>query len=33
MKSNGLFPGLAMPIDTKSHQRSVFVYLSFEHPY
>jgi hypothetical protein len=28
-----IVPGLAVPVDTKSHQKAVLVYLSFEHPY
>ena len=28
-----IVPGVAVPYDTRSHERSVFVYLSFEHPY
>ena len=28
-----IVPGLAIPIDTRSHEKSVLVYLSFEHPY
>ena len=28
-----IVPGLAMPVDTRAHQRSLFLYLSFEHPY
>jgi hypothetical protein len=26
-------PGLAVPMDTRSHQRSAFLYLSFENPF
>ncbi len=26
-------PGIAMPIDLKTHQRSMYLYMSFEHPY
>ena len=28
-----IVPGVAVPVDTRSHQKSVLVYLSFEHPY
>ncbi len=28
-----IVPGLAMPIDTRSHEKAVFLYLSFEHPF
>ena len=28
-----IVPGLAVPIDTRSHDRSVFLYLSFEQPF
>jgi hypothetical protein len=28
-----IVPGFAVPIDTRSHERSVFLYLSFEHPF
>jgi hypothetical protein len=28
-----IVPGLAMPIDTRTHDRSLFLYLSFEHPF
>jgi hypothetical protein len=28
-----IVPGLAVPFDTRSHTRSVFLYLSFEHPF
>jgi len=28
-----IVPGIAMPIDTRTHARSLFLYLSFEHPF
>ena len=28
-----IVPGFAVPIDTRSHQKSALLYLSFEHPY
>jgi hypothetical protein len=28
-----IVPGVAVPIDTRSHQRAAFLYLSFEHPF
>ena len=28
-----IVPGLAVPVDTRSHQKAVLVYLSFEHPF
>ena len=28
-----IVPGLAVPFDTRSHDKSVFLYLSFEHPF
>ena len=28
-----IVPGLAMPVDTRTHQKSALLYLSFEHPY
>lgn len=28
-----IVPGIAMPYDTHTHERSLFVYLSFEHPF
>ncbi|SRR5581483_1467081 len=28
-----IVPGIAIPIDTKTHQRSTYLYVSFEHPY
>jgi hypothetical protein len=28
-----IVPGLAVPIDTKSHEKAVLLYLSFEHPF
>jgi len=28
-----IVPGVAFPINTRSHDRSVFLYLSFEHPF
>ena len=28
-----IVPGIALPVDTRSHQKSLFVYLSFEHPF
>jgi len=28
-----IVPGIAMPIDLRTHQRSLFLYVSFEHPY
>lgn len=28
-----IVPGVAMPIDTGTHERSLFLYLSFEHPF
>ena len=28
-----IVPGVAVPMDTRSHERAVFVYLSFEHPF
>lgn len=28
-----IVPGLAVPVDTRSHEKAVLVYLSFEHPY
>lgn len=28
-----IVPGIAMPVDTRTHERSLFLYVSFEHPY
>jgi len=28
-----IVPGIAMPVDTRTHDRSLFLYLSFEHPF
>ena len=28
-----IVPGIAMPVDTRTHERSLFLYMSFEHPY
>lgn len=28
-----IVPGIAMPVDTRTHERSLYLYLSFEHPY
>jgi hypothetical protein len=28
-----IVPGVAVPVDTRSHRKGVLVYLSFEHPY
>ena len=28
-----IVPGLALPIDTRSHEKAVLLYLSFEHPF
>ena len=28
-----IVPGVAVPVDTKSHDKAVLLYLSFEHPY
>jgi len=28
-----IVPGIAMPIDTRTHERSLYVYMSFEHPF
>jgi hypothetical protein len=28
-----IVPGLAVPVDRRSHEKAVLVYLSFEHPY
>lgn len=28
-----IVPGVALPIDTKSHEKAVLLYLSFEHPF
>jgi hypothetical protein len=28
-----IVPGVAMPVDTRTHERSLYLYVSFEHPY
>jgi hypothetical protein len=28
-----IVPGIAVPLDTRSHEKAVFLYLSFEHPF